>query len=598
MGQDTTSRRRQSRTSDAVRALPLVAFLVVAAGAFWWGRAEPILDDRDQFATVARFTSPADMMGPDCYGFFRPVKNAVFAAVHFGPAGSMAAGHLVSLVIYAAVAWMSVPFFRRLLGHGAWGAVAAAVWIAAPTQVSTVAWLSCQNILLMTATLFLLTTVWDRYRCSGRGCRCLAAAGMFLLQLFALLCYEAAIVFPCLLIVRDHWIRTKIPGASGCVAKDALIGFSLLAAACGTYLFLRISLAGSEVLENVFVRNTEPAQLAFASGAIGIDHILLWLAPFGRQQILRSFVFDPIRGWLLYGAAWAAVALIVVLAVRLRRRVPEFTFGVAWFAIAYFPTGTFVPLFNGPSADYYLVIPGIGLAAAFAGVLRWVWEQGAACAGRGMQVLLIVLVIWRLAAAGEMVKWSTAWRSDHALLEAVTGNFPSEIAPRVTLARIHLRNGNPDSAYALTRDLVQGSGYAKAYYVHADAAQRLGQVDEAIRTHREVIETLNPAHPYPYAALGHLLETHRNDQAGAVSAYRQALNFRRHPDAVDAALNLGAILAVGGKETEAAALWSEFVEINPRNISLHVNLMTVLKGGDPERSEYHRQEAMKLGWNP
>jgi len=68
--------------------------------------------------------------------------------------------------------------------------------------------------------------------------------------------------------------------------------------------------------------------------------------------------------------SWSCLGILSWGAWRLRKEAPAVGIGLLVYLAWFFPVSNLVPLRNGPYADYYLVLPSIGLAMAFVGVLQ------------------------------------------------------------------------------------------------------------------------------------------------------------------------------------------------------------------------------------
>lgn len=120
------------------------------------------LDDMDELGLVRVNGSLASLLGTDLYNFFRPVKNLLFAVYNWlYYQGGIVPVRIVPLVIGVISAYAVFKLCCRLLANRNWALVATAIWLLSPTLVSSTAWLSASNILLMTGLAAAALTFHD-----------------------------------------------------------------------------------------------------------------------------------------------------------------------------------------------------------------------------------------------------------------------------------------------------------------------------------------------------------------------------------------------------------------------------------------------------
>ena len=151
----TGSKGRALRTfkSTDLKPVLLLALLMFVVALFYSRSitAQPLLDDVPQMALISGAKSLWDLPLTDCYHFLRPIKNLFFAGFAWLSPWMPGIGHLLSIVLFEVCIVLLWRYFQLLFGDTMWAVAATALWALTPTQVSVVSWLSCTNVLFMTA---------------------------------------------------------------------------------------------------------------------------------------------------------------------------------------------------------------------------------------------------------------------------------------------------------------------------------------------------------------------------------------------------------------------------------------------------------------
>lgn len=540
--------------------------------------AQPLLDDGPQFAHVAGFTTFAEQFGADCFGFWRPAKNLFFT---FALAVGLPVAHLAALLIYGLAAYLLYRNSHDLGFSPGWAMLATAVWALAPTQVSSLAWLSGTNIVAMTAFALLALACW---REDARPAVRIAGLAAFACSL---LCYEGAIALPALWILSELYRSARLR-----FSRIALLATPWILVS-GIYLWLRTVNGGVlRAFNDAFPPDLAPQKLTAASASFVCEHLSLWLWPFGRQAVLGVFVWPAeTAGLLRLAFAWLVVAALLVAIWLLRRRRPLVSFGLAWFVVAFFPTSNFIPLRCGPFADYYLVFPSIGLALAFADSLRWLVETLRSQPGRAafVRTALIALVLWRGAAASVSFGWARAWNDEQLLLERSLSARPDAFNVKSSLASLHVRQQRTEEAERLANEAVrEAPWYSQTYFVLGQVALNQKRIPEAKKIFTDAAAR-SPREAYPLAALGYIADEIEQDPAAAKKFYRDALKLRWSENSGTAALNLAVLLATEGKVAESRKLMESVLPRMSDNADLLRNLAIACKqlGDLPAAEAYH-----------
>jgi len=536
--------------------------------------APMILDDLDELEHVRSFNSVLDaVLRPDCYGLFRPVKNVLFFAVANSGRFATVLRHVIPWGAYLLACMLFIQYANRLLKNRTWAVLCALVWTLSPTQVSSVAWFSCANILVMALFFLAGMLLYDTGIRRGGFPRAPARVPMVFSGLcffLAVLSYEAAVAFPALLVMHDA-VTGRRPGRKD-LARVGCFGLVALAAVA-----IRLAGAGRMSMGSEGFSPMTDSQIVFASGHFFLDHLAWWFFPVGRQEILGTFVWGAsLPAWVL-GIEWGLLICLGAVLLLLWKKAPLISFGMLWYFVAFSPVSNLIPLKNGPFADYYLVLPGMGLALALVATARRILEvmrgAGPRSALRRVAVsALVFLILWRGGMAAASFAWATTWRSPAELFRRSVESGPVAFRARANLARIYKMAGASGAARTLARQSIEEAPwYALSYNVLGDVETLRGDYRSACTNYSQAIEA-DPRNSYPYFAMAYVCETHLNETEKAVSYYEQVLMFPWNRYSETASLNLSRLYAVGGRVDEAIRIMEEALKYVPSSSALRHNL--------------------------
>jgi predicted negative regulator of RcsB-dependent stress response len=336
-------------------------------------------------------------------------------------------------------------------------------------------------------------------------------------------------------------------------------------------------------------------QVFATSACLVIDHLAMWFWPPGRQEILGTFVWDYSASPALLAVCWAGllsaiVVLGVLIAMRSKRKslacesgVPDdmgiIVFGLCWFVMSFVPMGNFIPVRSGPFADYYLVLPSLGLAAALVAMVRLILRPRAAT-GTGLSrhavrvsaVLCAVLLVSRVVFVVTAFKWMTVWNSPKDLLRASMSARAYPYRARANLAKLLEEEGDLEEARRLaTESAAEAPWYPLSFNVLGNIEVSEARYQDACAMFMQARE-LEPGAPYPCFALGFINEIHLGNEQEAATYYRVLLSMGWSRYAETAALNVSRMLALDGQFDEAIQILEAAIERAPYSADLRHNL--------------------------
>lgn len=413
---------------------------------------------------------------------------------------------IANILLHALNAALAFLLIRRLTDTD-WPSFGGALLFAAhPMQVEPVLWITEFRGLLSAAMTLGALLLWLRFR-RTRGA--LAAIGASVCFAAALLSKPIAIVVPVLVFV----IEMLWPPAD----RRRLAYPAAWMLAC-----LPIVLITKTVQPDTAVR-TKTA--LWTRPLIAGDTVSFYLhklvAPIDLVVTYGRTPVAVMASALTY-VLWIVAAVLVILAWRLRRRIPVVSLGLAIVLLFLAPVSGLLPFdFQNYStvADRYFYMPMAGLAMIVAWTIarvpspRW----AALCAGATIAVLVVL-----------NVRQQPVWSNEVALWSHTLDVFPDN-------ARAHFGLG---SALAAAGD------------------------DRGALAHYQRSISISPMDADVFFNLGNT-ERRLGDRAAAIVAYRQAA--RLEPTHVGARANLLMLLLEAGEGNEAQRVAAELQRLAPHH---------------------------------
>ena len=515
------------------RAALLVFFLAVAAYANSLGNGlaydddgviaqNPVVTGGDWRGALAGPWWPQSVAGA---GLYRPVTSASFALEWGASGGSPLAFHALNVVAHAAV---SVLVFLLLLelGSAAGALVGAAVFAIHPVHTEAVANVVGRAELYAAAFYLGACLLYWRGRAWTGPRRALRLVGLGALYALSLGSKEIGVTVPGALLLlelagprldeRAHGSGAALDGVRREGATWLLLGV-VLAAYLGARFLVLGTVAGEQVAPTFAV--VGPGGRVLTAVATWLQYLRLLLFPADLVSDYDPAVVFPSEGFDLGVAlGLAAIAALLIVAVRAWRRAPLVTVGIAFFALAILPVSNLLFSTGTVLAERTLYLPSVGLGLVAAGLTAVVLAQPA----RVRRVATAAAAVAAIALLLRTVSRNPAWMSTFVVVQTLSDEHPESwrafrgraqglerigdaaragaewdqavrLAPTnytllVQAADFHARLGDPAKADAYLRGAIRiAPELANAYQHLATQLLRRGQGRDA---HRVALEGL------------------------------------------------------------------------------------------------------------
>ena len=517
----------------------LAVILLAVVLCIWPGMHSPLFTDDvhqlDRSKAIANWTGIFD---PDVFGYYRPVKNALFM-IAAPLKTNLVAWHWIGLAAYLGA---TVGVFRIAsicLGCGRLAWLATCIWALSPSCVSTAVWLSCANISI--GIIFAACAFHFHERSAAKPAAWSFAASLFFFAL-SLLCYESLIAIPGVLFIRDLQQRRISVNRQTVIRYGA---YSLVALA---FLIIRHEFSaraiGVDKLSAGFAPDTKAIHMSLSAPWFLWRHFLMWIFPFGTIELLGSYAW--LRSASVASLVFGGFFLLSLLATAALtwKRYPLVAFGLLFFFVASIPSGNFVPCFNGPIYDAYVTIPSIGLAIAFATVcdllVRQFKKRRRESGSLAFAVDLGLLLIYRLPVCGAYFRyWARVWGNPVELMLLTAETRPLQSQAKGLASMLLFSAGYIEPAEIEATEVIREAPWdPTAKLTLARIARYRNDLPAAEKYYRSVLES-----PKGYKILKHparfeLAEilagnpARREEVAGLLKEFLKSSNTSKHPQAI------------------------------------------------------------------
>jgi hypothetical protein len=435
-------------------AAGLLLIMVLVVFCTWPGMTAPLFtDDIHQLEKAKHFASWKEIFGTDVFGFYRPVKNALFMAL-VPLEKNLVGWHWIGLIAYLAATAGIYRIVRICLDspRAAW--FAAFFWALSPACVSTAIWLSCANISI---GLVFAACMFHFHERRALQPSFTSAAACLVFFALALVCYESMIAIPALLFIRDFQQRRLG------IDRRTAVRYALYALVAVAFLYVRHLFSAKGIgysnFHAGFAPDTKPIHLTLSAPWFLWRHFLMWIFPFGKIELIGSYAWlrsaSPVS--LVFG--WVFLLTLLGAAAACWKRLPAVAYGLLFFVVASIPAGNFVPNFNGPINDAYVTIPSIGLAIACAALceaaITAFLKRRNENATFIMTAALAIFLIYRMPLCCAYFRyWAGVWRNPTELMLLSTETRPLQFQSKAFVSILLLGDGYLEQAEIIASEVL------------------------------------------------------------------------------------------------------------------------------------------------
>ena len=574
-----------------VCVLPVLYLVVMSLSVSRWVFR---VDDYQQFQYVGEMESFWSLFRADVFGLMRPVKNLLFFGFsRIAPFG-LHWCHIVGIVIGAISFFPVLALCRRILGSETKGTMAAAIWLFAPTLVSSAIWLSCVNILVMTifatSAIVLHDSAWDNGDC--RQSRFLGSAFCLFVALFS---YECSIATLPLIVLFDIFLRQGRASS-----KQAIRSYILYAGVVCIFLVLR-RIDASVISTTGCFYGTNRIQRIVSSPYFVVSHFLWWFWPFGQFRIAGAYTWGMVPGITL-AVCWILLLFVFGWCFLDIRKHSLLKSCVVFFLFGFAPTSNCLGFGNGPYGDYYMALSSVGLATGLVELLSKLFTQ----TGSWRRFILStasILAFSRVAAFAVMIDWANTWGDETQLVLKNARCNPEFHSPKLLLALQLFDQKRFDEALDVCKEIESFVGpdsihMSIVYTIRAISEIAKGDnpqmafhwVDES----RRVSSRLKFSEGTWHFWRGKIYEEELGDINSAEVEYEAALAAT--VPCMAAANQLALIKERNGEHQAALALWERTVRAWPFDETALWHLaMAYRKDGDIAKAECFEKQARRIG---
>jgi hypothetical protein len=432
-------------------------------------------DDWFLFKSVKNMNHWSDYFKADAFGYFRPVKNMIFklfnVLVPEGeglPPDQAWKPHLFTFFCYLLGLFGIKAFSSRLFntpgfetkGVSSWVSVLLVLffWALSASNASTALWLCSFNLPLCVAAVCMAMRSALVQKDTW-----LASWPVMLWSVLSMFFYETGVAVIALVALFE-WVRGFDWKNPKLYTRLGSLGLLFVA-----FMIIR-SFSEAKLVSNnpAWAHGTKAYQIMLSAPWAFMRQSFMWLWPWGNLQIICSYKWGVTATFFELLLGWAYLGSWLALVVFLRKRAPLASFGLGWFFVAIFPCLNLVPVFASPYADYYTVLPGVGLALVSVDLVsRLILRVGLHPSGgfsTACRVALVLFLGLRLAVAVEYGKVCSIFAVPANYFAYVLNNYRTSWNNDVGLSRHNYAIQDfAKSKYHAERVVASGEDQANGY---------------------------------------------------------------------------------------------------------------------------------------
>jgi tetratricopeptide (TPR) repeat protein len=387
-------------------------------------------------------------------GLYRPLTTLTYLFNYsvLGNADRPAGYHAVNLLLHIGCAALLYALLVELGQRPLVSGVAAALFAVHPIATEAVTNIVGRADLLGAAAVLIALLCHARAPRAAGGRALLWRAGLGVATLAGALCKESAVVILGLVVGWDLVVRA--PQRAVDRARELLSDALVLLPPLVVVVAARAWVAAHEWPAQTSPIDNPMLDAEFWSGrmtAVRVVGLQLWSLVW-PAQLCADYSFNqiPLVGWppdAVTVAGFAGGALLLGLALCLRRRVAAVSFLLVFFLVALLPAANLIVAIGSIRADRFLYLPSAGLIGA-------VVIAAFAAAGRRREPLVAALfALALLVCAVRTARRNVDWTSDATLWASTVACAPNSAKAQLAYANTLAERSPPDldGAVAATR---------------------------------------------------------------------------------------------------------------------------------------------------
>jgi tetratricopeptide (TPR) repeat protein len=266
------------------------------------------------------------------------------------------------------------------------------------------------------------------------------------------------------------------------------------------------------------------------------------------------------------------------------RKLPLFAFGAAWFLIASFPTSNLIPFGTGPIEDYYIVLPGIGLAICIAGLARELLARREILPPAATWSAVGAVCLLKLAGIPWFFHQASLWRDPLLLYVKAAETRPGQYLSKTFAANIYYsRQQWSEAKEFAAAALHDAPWFHSASMTLAEIAVKEGDFAGALKITREAMTKISPTSRQFHRAL--LIQGKAYFFAGSLEEAREAITpilpNPSSPMHFEATRLLAAIYQKQGNKEKAAQTLARSLTLHPDGKDVIDAALQNLSSGQP-----------------
>jgi len=509
-----------------------------------------------------------ELLIPDAGAFYRPIPYMVHVVDYHLWGATPMGFHITNTTLHAVVGVLVYFVAAAILGYGLAPLIVALLFATHPVHTEAVTYIAGRTDVTMGIFFLVSLLLYIRFRKSAGTSRHFLYAGSVLAFILALLCKEAAVALPLVLVLYEIYFgsgrtgkslwKRLVPPLAPLVAIGLL--YSVVASTTGlgeAFTLDRIGfglqgLTAARALHRYSHLLLFPVNLSFTPD-------FPWSRSFSQPHALLPLI--------------SVVLLLITIFVTYRFS-KVLSFGLAWVVVTILPISNLLAVTRFPvplMAERYLYVPSIGFCMAVGAVIHSVAYRPARVPRGGLytKIGLVSLTVLLVAYTSLAVRRNLDWRSQHSLAAKTLEQNPKAVEAHLVLADAYCEKGMYDKAIVeFRRALLRTPSSARAYLGLGITYGKKGEYGSAISEIRQAI-ALDPEFADAYHSLG-AMYCHMGRIDDGIAQYHKALALS--PYSAQAHNSLGNAQLMKGNLDQAISRYQIALGINPDLIGVRMNL--------------------------